>query len=76
MLSIGAKMLIPGRGRHPGSRRARRHQGPAVEAVRRSGKFGTRLTRPENAGFTAFIRLRNGNGAIARGGRRTPGESD
>lgn len=71
----GAKMLIPGGGRHPGLRRARGHQGRAVEAARRSGKFGARLTRPENAGFTAFIHLRNGNGVIARGGTRTPGES-
>lgn len=30
----------------------------------RSGKFGAQLTRLENAGFTAFIHLRNDNGVI------------
>ena len=52
-----------------------RSQGQAVEAVRRSGKFGAQLTRLQNAGFTAFIHLRNDNGVIARGETRTLGES-
>ena len=45
--------------------------GRAVGAVRRSGKFGARLTRPGSTGFTAFIRLGNGSGGIARGETRT-----
>jgi histidyl-tRNA synthetase len=53
-----------------------RGQGQAVEAVRRSGKFGAQLARLENAGFTAFIHLRNDNGVIARGETRTLGSSD
>jgi histidyl-tRNA synthetase len=51
-------------------------QGRAVEAVRRSGKFGARLTRLENAGFTAFIHLRNDKGVITRGEARTLGGSN
>jgi histidyl-tRNA synthetase len=53
-----------------------RGQGQAIEAVRRSGKFGAQLTRLENAGFTAFIHLRNDNGVITRGEPRTLGGSD
>ena len=53
-----------------------RSNGRAVEAVRRSGKFGAQLTRLENAGFTAFIHLRNDNGDITRGETRTLGGSD
>lgn len=58
--------------------RAHWRQGRAVEAVRCSGKFGARLTRPGNAGFTGFtgfIGLRNGSGVIARGWTGTSGES-
>ena len=53
-----------------------RSKGQAVEAVRRSGKFGAQLTRLENAGFTAFIHLRTDNGVITRGEARTLGGSD
>ena len=53
-----------------------RGQNQAVEAVRRSGKFGAQLARLENAGFTAFIHLRNENGTSARGEMRTLGSSD
>jgi histidyl-tRNA synthetase len=53
-----------------------RSQGQAVEAVRRSGKFGAQLARLENAGFTAFIHLRNDNGGFTRGEIRTFGNSD
>jgi histidyl-tRNA synthetase len=53
-----------------------RGQGQAVEAVRRSGKFGAQLARLENAGFTAFIHLRNDHGLISRGEIRTIGRSD
>jgi histidyl-tRNA synthetase len=53
-----------------------RGQGQAVEAVRRSGKFGAQLARLENAGFTAFIHLRNDHGVIACGEIRTLGSSD
>jgi histidyl-tRNA synthetase len=53
-----------------------RSKGQAIEAVRRSGKFGTQLTRLENAGFTAFIHLSNDNGVITRGEMRTLGGSD
>ena len=53
-----------------------RRQGQAVEAVRRSGKFGAQLTRLENAGFTAFIHLRNDNAVITRGETRTLSGSD
>ncbi|MGH3278919.1 MAG: histidine--tRNA ligase [Trebonia sp.] len=52
-----------------------RGQGQAIEAVRRSGKFGAQLARLENAGFTAFIHLRNDNGVVARGQIRTLGSS-
>jgi histidyl-tRNA synthetase len=50
-----------------------RGQGQAIEAIRRSGKFGAQLTRLENAGFTAFIHLRSDNGVITRGEIRTLG---
>jgi histidyl-tRNA synthetase len=53
-----------------------RDQGHAIEAIRRSGKFGAQLTRLENAGFTAFIHLRNDNGVIIHGEMRTLGSSD
>lgn len=53
-----------------------RSKGQAVEAVRRSGKFGAQLTRLENAGFTAFIHLRNDNGVMIRGETRALGGSD
>ncbi len=53
-----------------------RSQGQAIEAIRRSGKFGAQLVRLENAGFTAFIHLRNDNGAITRGEVRTLGRPD
>jgi histidyl-tRNA synthetase len=53
-----------------------RNRGQAIEAIRRSGKFGAQLTRLENAGFTAFIHLRNDNGIITRGEMRTLGKSD
>jgi histidyl-tRNA synthetase len=53
-----------------------RGQGQAVETVRRSGKFGAQLARLENAGFTAFIHLRNDHGVISRGEIRTLGSSD
>ena len=53
-----------------------RGQGRAIETVRRSGKFGAQLTRLEDAGFTAFIHLRNDNGVITLGETRTLGESD
>jgi histidyl-tRNA synthetase len=56
--------------------RALREQGHAIETIRRSGKFGAQLTRLENAGFTAFIHLRNDNGIITRGEVRTLGSSD
>jgi histidyl-tRNA synthetase len=52
-----------------------RGHGQAIEAVRRSGKFGAQLTRLENAGFTAFVHLRNDNGVITRGETRTLGAS-
>lgn len=53
-----------------------RGQGQATEIVRRSGKFGAQLTRLEASGFTAFIHLRNDDGAITRGEMRTFGASD
>ena len=53
-----------------------RSQGRAVEVIRRSGKFGAQLTRLENAGFTAFIHLRDDDGVITRGEARTLGGSD
>ena len=53
-----------------------RGQGQAIEAVRRSGKFGAQLTRLENAGFTSFIHLRNENGVITRGEARMLDGSD
>ena len=53
-----------------------RSKGHAVEAVRRSGKFGAQLTRLENAGFTAFIHLRTDNGVITRGEARTLGGAE
>jgi hypothetical protein len=54
-----------------------RSKGQAVEAFRRSGKFGAQLTRLESAGFTAFIHIRNDNGVIARSGtRRSTGQTD
>jgi histidyl-tRNA synthetase len=53
-----------------------RSKGQAVEAVRRSGKFGAQLTRLENAGFTAFIHLRSDNGVMIRGEMRALGGSD
>jgi histidyl-tRNA synthetase len=53
-----------------------RNRGQAIEAIRRSGKFGAQLTRLENAGFTAFIHLRNDNGIITRAEMRTLGKSD
>jgi histidyl-tRNA synthetase len=56
--------------------RTLRNQGQAIEAIRRSGKFGAQLTRLERAGFTAFIHLRNDNGAITCGEMRTLGASD
>jgi histidyl-tRNA synthetase len=56
--------------------RGLRSKGQAVEVVRRSGKFGAQLTRLENAGFNAFIHLRNDNGVITRGETRTLGGSD
>jgi histidyl-tRNA synthetase len=56
--------------------RSLRSKGQAVEVVRRSGKFGAQLTRLENAGFNAFIHLRNDNGVITRGETRTLGGSD
>jgi len=56
--------------------RALRNQGQAIEAIRRSGKFGAQLTRLENAGFTSFIHLRNDNGAVTRGETRALGAAD
>jgi histidyl-tRNA synthetase len=50
-----------------------RNQGQAIEVIRRSGKFGAQLTRLENAGFTAFVHLRNDNGTITRGEMRALG---
>lgn len=52
-----------------------RARGQAIEVIRRSGKFGAQLTRLENAGFTAFIHLRNDNGAIIPGETRPLGKS-
>jgi histidyl-tRNA synthetase len=56
--------------------RALRNQGQPIETIRRSGKFGAQLTRLENAGFTAFIHLRNDNGAVTCGEMRPLGASD
>jgi histidyl-tRNA synthetase len=50
-----------------------RNQGQAIEVIRRSGKFGAQLTRLENAGFSAFVHLRNDDGTITRGEMRTLG---
>jgi histidyl-tRNA synthetase len=56
--------------------RALRNQGQAIETIRRSGKFGAQLTRLEGSGFTAFIHVRNDNGAITRSETRALGASD
>jgi histidyl-tRNA synthetase len=56
--------------------RTLRSQGQPIETIRRSGKFGAQLTRLENAGFAAFIHLRNDDGAITRSEMRTLGRPD
>lgn len=56
--------------------RTLRNQGEPIETIRRSGKFGAQLTRLENAGFTAFIHLRNDNSAVTRSEMRALGASD
>jgi histidyl-tRNA synthetase len=47
-----------------------RTDGQTVEVVRRSGKFGSQLGRLETAGFTAFVHIRQEDGATTRGDHR------
>jgi hypothetical protein len=60
----------------PATARELRRQASPSGPSGAAGKFGAQLTRLENAGFTAFIRLRNDNGVITRGETRTLGGSD
>lgn len=53
-----------------------RVQGQAIEAIRRSGKLGTQLTRLEDAGYAAFTHLRSDNGVITRSEIRTLGSPE
>jgi histidyl-tRNA synthetase len=48
-----------------------RKSGRVVEAVRRSGKFGSQLRRLETAGFSEFVLVRVEDGVTVRGELRT-----